>query len=92
MPPLGKFCEVFILNQLLCSFFKKKLNKKKKHIPVHQGAVEGCCIGFTKFCASLLSSSDAEIRDIPAQMLKEVSVLLCILANKWRCWTACLLK
>ncbi|KAM6930999.1 tRNA (32-2'-O)-methyltransferase regulator THADA [Xenentodon cancila] len=37
----------------------------------HWGAVEGCCIGFTKFCASLLSSSDPEINYIPAQMLKE---------------------
>ncbi|KAM4576646.1 tRNA (32-2'-O)-methyltransferase regulator THADA isoform 1-T1 [Odontesthes bonariensis] len=37
----------------------------------HWGAVEGCCIGFTKFCASLLSSGDAELKDIPAQMLKQ---------------------
>ncbi|XP_058491311.1 thyroid adenoma-associated protein homolog [Solea solea] len=37
----------------------------------HWGAVEGCCIGFTKFCASLLSSSDQELREIPAHMLKE---------------------
>lgn len=35
--------------------------------------MEGCCVGFTKFCATLLSSSDAEIRDIPADMLNEVS-------------------
>ncbi|XP_042345011.1 thyroid adenoma-associated protein homolog [Plectropomus leopardus] len=37
----------------------------------HWGAVEGCCAGFTKFCASLLSSSDPELRDIPAHMLKQ---------------------
>ncbi|XP_020513692.2 tRNA (32-2'-O)-methyltransferase regulator THADA [Labrus bergylta] len=37
----------------------------------HWGAVEGCCVGFTRFCASLLSSSDAELRDIPAHMLKQ---------------------
>uniref|UniRef100_A0A3P8UEC5 Si:ch211-225b11.4 n=1 Tax=Amphiprion percula TaxID=161767 RepID=A0A3P8UEC5_AMPPE len=37
----------------------------------HWGAVEGCCIGFTKFCASLLSSTDPELQDIPAQMLKQ---------------------
>ncbi|XP_068167990.1 tRNA (32-2'-O)-methyltransferase regulator THADA [Antennarius striatus] len=37
----------------------------------HWGAVEGCCVGFTKFCTSLLSNSDAEISDIPAHMLKE---------------------
>ncbi|XP_078106846.1 tRNA (32-2'-O)-methyltransferase regulator THADA [Sander vitreus] len=37
----------------------------------HWGAVEGCCAGFTKFCASLLSSNDPELRDIPAHMLKQ---------------------
>ncbi|KAA8592239.1 hypothetical protein FQN60_017694 [Etheostoma spectabile] len=37
----------------------------------HWGAVEGCCAGFTKFCASLLSNNDPELRDIPAHMLKE---------------------
>ncbi|XP_041793146.1 thyroid adenoma-associated protein homolog isoform X2 [Chelmon rostratus] len=37
----------------------------------HWGAVEGCCLGFTKFCASLLSSSDSEFRDIPVHMLKQ---------------------
>uniref|UniRef100_A0A3Q4H4T6 Si:ch211-225b11.4 n=1 Tax=Neolamprologus brichardi TaxID=32507 RepID=A0A3Q4H4T6_NEOBR len=45
----------------------------------HWGAVEGCCIGFTKFCASLLSSSDPELRDIPAQMLKKgLQVVQCL--------------
>ncbi|XP_029685958.1 thyroid adenoma-associated protein homolog isoform X2 [Takifugu rubripes] len=38
----------------------------------HWGAVEGCCMGFTKFCVTLLSSGDAEIRDIPAVMLEEL--------------------
>ncbi|XP_056276061.1 thyroid adenoma-associated protein homolog isoform X3 [Pseudoliparis swirei] len=37
----------------------------------HWGAVEGCCPGFTKFCASLLSSHDPELGDIPARMLKQ---------------------
>uniref|UniRef100_A0A1A7X425 Uncharacterized protein n=1 Tax=Iconisemion striatum TaxID=60296 RepID=A0A1A7X425_9TELE len=37
----------------------------------HWGAVEGCCAGFTKFCASLLSCSDPQIKEIPAQILKE---------------------
>ncbi|XP_029294658.1 thyroid adenoma-associated protein homolog [Cottoperca gobio] len=37
----------------------------------HWGAVEGCCAGFTKFCASLLSNSDPELMDIPAHMLKQ---------------------
>ncbi len=50
----------------------------EKHISFHQGAVEGCCIGFTKFCASLLSSSDPELRDIPAHMLKQVSADKCL--------------
>ncbi|CAG5923171.1 unnamed protein product [Menidia menidia] len=36
-----------------------------------KGAVEGCCVGFTKFCATLLSSSDPELKEIPAQMLKQ---------------------
>ncbi|XP_045890923.1 thyroid adenoma-associated protein homolog isoform X2 [Micropterus dolomieu] len=37
----------------------------------HWGAVEGCCVGFTKFCASLLSSNDPDLKDIPAQILKQ---------------------
>ncbi|XP_030000291.1 thyroid adenoma-associated protein homolog [Sphaeramia orbicularis] len=37
----------------------------------HWGAVEGCCAGFTRFCASLLSTNDPEIRNIPANMLKQ---------------------
>lgn len=37
----------------------------------HWGAVEGCCIGFTKFCRTLLSSSDPEVREIPAFMLQQ---------------------
>lgn len=37
----------------------------------HWGAVEGCCIGFTKFCASLLRSNDQELKEIPADMLKQ---------------------
>uniref|UniRef100_A0A3B4ZZQ2 Thyroid adenoma-associated protein homolog n=1 Tax=Stegastes partitus TaxID=144197 RepID=A0A3B4ZZQ2_9TELE len=45
----------------------------------HWGAVEGCCIGFTKFCACLLSSNDPELRDIPAQMLKQgLQVVQCL--------------
>eukprot|EP00064_Thunnus_orientalis_P006923 superscaffoldBa00000745_g6942 len=36
-----------------------------------KGAVEGCCVGFTKFCACLLSSNDPHLRDIPAHMLKQ---------------------
>lgn len=46
---------------------------KRKIIILHQGAVEGCCIGFTKFCASLLRSNDQELKEIPADMLKQVS-------------------
>ncbi|XP_068995115.1 tRNA (32-2'-O)-methyltransferase regulator THADA [Embiotoca jacksoni] len=45
----------------------------------HWGAVEGCCIGFTKFCASLLSSNDPELKDIPGQMLKQgLQVVQCL--------------
>uniref|UniRef100_A0AAV2MRW7 DUF2428 domain-containing protein n=1 Tax=Knipowitschia caucasica TaxID=637954 RepID=A0AAV2MRW7_KNICA len=36
------------------------------------GAVEGCCVGFTKFCACLLRSNDPELMEIPADMLKQV--------------------
>ncbi|XP_055079941.1 thyroid adenoma-associated protein homolog [Periophthalmus magnuspinnatus] len=36
------------------------------------GAVEGCCIGFTKFCACLLRSNDPELNEIPTDMLKQV--------------------
>uniref|UniRef100_A0A3B4AI29 Uncharacterized protein n=1 Tax=Periophthalmus magnuspinnatus TaxID=409849 RepID=A0A3B4AI29_9GOBI len=35
------------------------------------GAVEGCCIGFTKFCACLLRSNDPELNEIPTDMLKQ---------------------
>uniref|UniRef100_A0A3B3V5H6 Si:ch211-225b11.4 n=1 Tax=Poecilia latipinna TaxID=48699 RepID=A0A3B3V5H6_9TELE len=37
----------------------------------HWGAVEGCGLGFTKFCTSLLNSSDPDLKDIPAQMLRD---------------------
>ncbi|GAA6224743.1 thyroid adenoma-associated protein homolog isoform X1 [Lates japonicus] len=52
----------------------KRASKVFKNILLkcrHWGAVEGCCVGFTKFCASLLSSNDPELRDIPAHMLKQ---------------------
>ncbi|XP_031425898.1 thyroid adenoma-associated protein homolog isoform X2 [Clupea harengus] len=42
----------------------------------HWGAVEGCCRGFIKFCSTLLFSADPEVRDIPAQLLKEGLQLL----------------
>ncbi|XP_041644080.1 thyroid adenoma-associated protein homolog [Cheilinus undulatus] len=37
----------------------------------HWGAVEGCCVGFTRFCSSLLSSRDPDLKEIPAHMLKQ---------------------
>ncbi|XP_046872611.1 thyroid adenoma-associated protein homolog isoform X3 [Hypomesus transpacificus] len=37
----------------------------------HWGAVEGCCVGFTRFCASLLGCWDPELRAIPAHMLQQ---------------------
>ncbi|KAK0150982.1 Thyroid adenoma-associated [Merluccius polli] len=37
----------------------------------HWGAVEGCGVGFIRFCAALLCSGDPEWRDIPAHMLRQ---------------------
>ncbi|XP_051924804.1 thyroid adenoma-associated protein homolog isoform X2 [Hippocampus zosterae] len=37
----------------------------------HWGAVEGCSVGFTRYCSALLSSSEPELRDIPSQMLQQ---------------------
>ncbi|KAK3538827.1 hypothetical protein QTP86_015956 [Hemibagrus guttatus] len=42
----------------------------------HWGAVEGCCIGFTKFCTALLTSSDPKLREIPNRILQQG---LCVL-------------
>ncbi|XP_066509917.1 tRNA (32-2'-O)-methyltransferase regulator THADA-like [Hoplias malabaricus] len=42
----------------------------------HWGAVEGCCIGFIKFCSALLTSYDPQLRAIPGNMLQQgLSVL-----------------
>lgn len=38
-------------------------------------------MGFTKFCAALLSSGDAEVRSIPADMLDEVGETRC--CGRW---------
>ncbi|XP_054248877.1 thyroid adenoma-associated protein homolog [Indicator indicator] len=37
----------------------------------HWGAVEGCSVGFTKFCAALLNHPDAELQAIPQSMLEQ---------------------
>ncbi|XP_025947725.1 thyroid adenoma-associated protein homolog [Apteryx rowi] len=37
----------------------------------HWGAVEGCSMGFTKFCAALLNHADAELQAIPQTMLAQ---------------------
>ncbi|XP_054029210.1 thyroid adenoma-associated protein homolog [Dryobates pubescens] len=37
----------------------------------HWGAVEGCSVGFTKFCAALLNHPDAELRAIPQSVLEQ---------------------
>ncbi|XP_017669552.1 PREDICTED: thyroid adenoma-associated protein homolog [Lepidothrix coronata] len=37
----------------------------------HWGAVEGCSMGFTKFCAALLNHPDAELQAIPRAMLEQ---------------------
>lgn len=34
--------------------------------------MEGCCIGFTKFCTALLTSSDPKLREIPNHILQQV--------------------
>ncbi|XP_060105500.1 thyroid adenoma-associated protein homolog isoform X2 [Heteronotia binoei] len=42
----------------------------------HWGAVEGCSLGFTKFCATLLSHPDPELQDVPKAILTQGLVLL----------------
>ncbi|XP_053225019.1 uncharacterized protein LOC128403894 isoform X5 [Podarcis raffonei] len=42
----------------------------------HWGAVEGCSLGFTKFCAALLSHPDPELQDIPRTALEQGLALL----------------
>ncbi|XP_069476045.1 tRNA (32-2'-O)-methyltransferase regulator THADA-like isoform X2 [Ambystoma mexicanum] len=42
----------------------------------HWGAVEGCSLGFTRFCCSLLSHQDPALRLIPRRMLTEALDLL----------------
>ncbi|XP_038008017.1 LOW QUALITY PROTEIN: thyroid adenoma-associated protein homolog [Motacilla alba alba] len=37
----------------------------------HWGAVEGCSMGFTKFCAALLSHPDPELQAIPRAVLEQ---------------------
>ncbi|XP_052653317.1 thyroid adenoma-associated protein homolog isoform X1 [Harpia harpyja] len=37
----------------------------------HWGAVEGCSMGFTKFCAALLNHPDAELQAIPQTILEQ---------------------
>ncbi|KAJ6656538.1 hypothetical protein lerEdw1_003664 [Lerista edwardsae] len=41
-----------------------------------KGAVEGCSVGFTKFCTALLSHPDPDLRDIPRAMLAQGLELL----------------
>lgn len=48
-----------------------------------QGAVEGCSMGFTKFCAALLNHPDAELRAIPQTVLEQVPCLFCPLFPPW---------
>nr|XP_061803888.1 tRNA (32-2'-O)-methyltransferase regulator THADA-like [Nerophis lumbriciformis] len=42
----------------------------------HWGAVEGCCMGFTKFCSALLSNHDPGIRNIPFRMLQQALLVV----------------
>ncbi|XP_041095981.1 thyroid adenoma-associated protein homolog [Polyodon spathula] len=42
----------------------------------HWGAVEGCCVGFTKFCSVLLNHHNPDMKAIPRRMLEQgLSVL-----------------
>uniref|UniRef100_A0A452I155 DUF2428 domain-containing protein n=1 Tax=Gopherus agassizii TaxID=38772 RepID=A0A452I155_9SAUR len=41
----------------------------------HWGAVEGCSMGFTKFCTALLNHPHAELQAVPRTMLAQVSAL-----------------
>ncbi|KAK1160136.1 hypothetical protein AOXY_G21641 [Acipenser oxyrinchus oxyrinchus] len=42
----------------------------------HWGAVEGCCVGFTKFCSVLLNHHNPDVKGIPRRMLEQgLSVL-----------------
>ncbi|XP_039188467.1 thyroid adenoma-associated protein homolog [Crotalus tigris] len=42
----------------------------------HWGAVEGCSVGFTKFCTTLLSHPSPELQNIPGNMLRQGLALL----------------
>lgn len=46
---------------------------------VPQGAVEGCSMGFTKFCAALLNHPDLELQAIPRAVLEQVQYSSCSL-------------
>ncbi|CAN9513218.1 unnamed protein product [Ophioblennius macclurei] len=82
---LGSLVEKILSESSQCNITKDEIitaSKIFKNILLkcrHWGAVEGCGMGFTKFCASLLSSSDPELRDIPAQMLKQgLQIVQCL--------------
>ncbi|XP_036383176.1 thyroid adenoma-associated protein homolog [Megalops cyprinoides] len=85
---IGIFLGCFVENTLatpcsaescLTTEYLKRVAKVFKDILLkcrHWGAVEGCCVGFTKFCAALLSSGNPELQEIPAQMLKQGLLVL----------------
>ncbi|XP_066545375.1 tRNA (32-2'-O)-methyltransferase regulator THADA isoform X2 [Amia ocellicauda] len=57
----------------------KKIAKVFKDILLkcrHWGAVEGCCAGFTKFCAVLLNNPNPELQAIPTSMLEQGLLVL----------------
>ncbi|KAK7934127.1 hypothetical protein WMY93_005023 [Mugilogobius chulae] len=69
------FSQCQVSNQLLSKTDLKRASRVFWNILLkcrQWGAVEGCCIGFTKFCACLLRSNDPELKEIPADMLKQV--------------------
>ncbi|OXB64697.1 hypothetical protein ASZ78_008773 [Callipepla squamata] len=46
----------------------------------HWGAVEGCSMGFTKFCAALLNHPDTELQAIPQTILDQTLLALATMA------------
>ncbi|XP_076846062.1 tRNA (32-2'-O)-methyltransferase regulator THADA isoform X2 [Brachyhypopomus gauderio] len=74
-----RILSVTCMNTLLTVEDVQRASKVFKDIILkcrHWGAVEGCCIGFTKFCGALLASSNPEFKVIPGHILQQgLSVL-----------------
>ncbi|KAK1792285.1 hypothetical protein P4O66_012240, partial [Electrophorus voltai] len=73
-PVVERILSVTCTNTLLTVEELQRASKVFKDIILkcrHWGAVEGCCIGFTKFCGALLASSDPELKVIPGHILQQ---------------------